>query len=91
MPLNQQKQGTGRQVKFIKDREKVCLTRHQTRYIYKKLEKDSLIDVGTMTQEIEEDRLNNKNDSEVENPYQAMTINDFEKIYVNINASQMEQ
>ena len=38
-----------------------------------------------MTHEIEEDRLDRKNDREKENPYQSILINDFEKINVNIN------
>ena len=44
-----------------------------------------------MKQEMEEERLDKKDDIEEEHPYQTMIINHFEKITVNINASQMEQ
>ena len=67
------------------------LTSDQTRYIYMKVKKDSSVIVGIMKQEMEEDRLDKKNGSEEENPYQTMIINYFEKINVNIHTSQMEQ
>ena len=44
-----------------------------------------------MSQEAEENRLCRESDSEEESPYQFMIVNDFEKINVNINISQMEQ
>ena len=34
LPLLHQQQGTGRSGKFIKDRDQVCLTPDQTKYIY---------------------------------------------------------
>ena len=40
---------------------------------------------------MEEDSSNRKYDSEKENPYQSMIINDFQKISVNINTLEMEQ
>ena len=43
----------------------------------------------TMTQEMEEDRINREEESEEENPYQSMIINDFERININSNTSQM--
>ena len=49
-------------------------------YIYKKVEKDSSINVGTIKQNIEEDRLDKENDSEEENQYQTMTINNFARL-----------
>ena len=39
---------------------------------------------------IVEERLDKEHDSEEENPYQTMIINDFEKIHMNINISQKQ-
>ena len=38
-PLEQQQPGSGRTIKFIKDRGNVCLSSDQARYIYKKSRK----------------------------------------------------
>ena len=48
---------------------------------------DSLVNVETIKQEIEWDRLDNDNGEE--NPYQSMIINYFDRI--NVNTLQMEQ
>ena len=89
-PLKQQQPHSGRTIHFIKDRGNVCLTSDQDRYIYTKVGKDSLINVETIKQEIE-DRLDNNNDNEEENLYQSMIRNDFDRININVNTSQMEQ
>ena len=47
---------------------------------------DRLVNVETIIQEIEEDIL----DNEAENPYWNIIINDFDRMNVNIIASQME-
>ena len=52
---------------------------------------DSLVNIGTIAQKMEEDRLYMENDSQKETPFQSMIINDFAKISVNINTLQMEQ
>ena len=49
LPLRQQ-QGTGMSVQFIKDRGQVCLNSDKTKHIYKKVDKDSAVNIGTMTQ-----------------------------------------
>ena len=75
-------------VKYVKDEENICLTTDQARYIYKKVEQKGMVNVDTIEQEIEEDRLN-KNDNEGEvNPYRNIIRNDFNK--ENVIASQME-
>ena len=71
--------------------ENVCLTSYQAWYIYEKVEKDSLVNVQTVKQEIEEDRIANNNDNEEDNLYQSMILNDLHRINVNVNTSQMEQ
>ena len=44
-----------------------------------------------MTQEMEEDRIEGEQDNEEENSHDSIIINDFEKINVTANTSQMEQ
>ena len=61
---------------FYSSYNKICLTSNQAKYIYKKIKEDNLINVETVKQEIEEDRLDEENDSEEENPYQTMIIKD---------------
>ena len=55
MPLNTK---IGGLVKFVKDKKNICLTTDQARYIYKKVEQEGMVNVDTIKQEIEEDRLN---------------------------------
>ena len=50
---------------------------------------DSLGNVDTIKEEVEEDTFDH--DNEVENPYWNIIINDFERINVNVNTSQIEQ
>ena len=81
----------GGSVKYVKDKENICLTANQARYIYKKVEQKGIFNVDTIKQEIEENTLN-KNDIDNEeevNPYCNMIINDFDK--ENISTTQMEQ
>ena len=85
MPLKQQQQNLGMTVQFIKDRENVGLASDHARYIYNKVVTDSVVNVQTIKQEIEEDRLDNNNDIEAENPYQNIIINDFDRINVIVN------
>ena len=62
----------------------------QGRYIYKKVEQEGMVNIETIKQEIEDDRLNNNNiDNEQEvNPYCSIIINEFDR--EDIIASQME-
>ena len=50
LPLKQQQLGSSRTIKFIEDRENICLTSDQARYIYKKVEKDSIVNVEIIKQ-----------------------------------------
>ena len=73
----------------MKDKENVCLTADQARYIYKKVAQESIVNVDKIKVEIVEDRLH-KNDIEEEvNPYCNISINEFDR--ENVIASQMEQ
>ena len=54
-------------VQYVKDRE--CLTSDEASYIYKKVEKDDLVNAKMTKQEIEEDTLHKDNKLEEENPY----------------------
>ena len=60
MPL---KSKIGGPVRYVKDRENVCLTVDQATYIYKKVEQESIVNVETIKQEIEDDILDNDNNN----------------------------
>ena len=51
----------------------------------KEVENDSLVKVGTMIQDAEENRLCKQNGSGEENGCQTMIINDFDKVTVNFD------
>ena len=51
------------------------------------VEKDSLVKVGTIKEEIKDDMLDKGIDSEEKNPYRTMIINGFEKNSINIDTS----
>ena len=80
----------GGPVKYIKDEEDICLTKDQTRHIYKKVELESVVNVDTIEQEIEKDKRSTDiiYDDEV-NPYHNITINNIDR--ENVVTSQMEQ
>ena len=44
-------------VRYIPDIEQKCFTEDQTRYLYKKVERDKIIKIETMKQEIEDDKM----------------------------------
>ena len=47
----------GGQARDIKDREAICLMKDQARHIYKKVESENIVNVDTIKQEIEADKL----------------------------------
>ena len=73
------KQSSGGPVQYVKERESICLTSDKARYICKKVEKDDIVNVEMMKQEIEEDKLDSNNELGEENSYQVMIKNNFEK------------
>ena len=62
---------------YIPDREKKCLTEDQAKYIYKMVEQNKSVNVHTMKQEIEDDKMiRNTQEEESEiNPYQLAILN----------------
>ena len=69
------------EVKYVRFKEYICLTMYQARYIYKKVELKGTVNVDTIRQEIEEDKLskNNINDEEEVNPYHNIIINNIDR------------
>ena len=58
MPLNTKIGGLAR---YIKDREAICVMNDQATNIYKKVESECIVNVDTIKQEIESDKLDNNN------------------------------
>ena len=72
----------GEPVRYVKDREAICLTEEQVRHIYKKVESGSEINVDTIKQEMEDDRLTRKRTNEEKedtNPHQKVVLNNVYK------------
>ena len=67
----------GGPVRYVKDREAICLTEEQMRHIYKKVEAGREINIVTIKQEIHNDRLTRTKTNEEEeiNPYQKVVLN----------------
>ena len=58
LPLNAK---IGGPVKYAKDKETMCLIKDQARHIYKKVESESIVNIDTVKQEIEEDKSSKVN------------------------------
>ena len=80
---------TGGNIKYIKDKDAICLTEDQTRYMYKKVEQGNNLNIETMKQEIEQEKLaKTETKRENDNPYQKVVLN---KVYQDENkTTQME-
>ena len=74
----------------FKNRNAMCLTEDQTRYIYKKVEQGSNLNTETMKQEIEQEKMTEMKPSEENeaNPYQKVVLNNVHKD--KIKTEQME-
>ena len=70
----------GRPVRYVKNRKAICLKEEQMRYVYKKVESGSKINVDSIKQEIDNGRLTRTKTNEEEeiNPYQKVVLN---KVY----------
>ena len=82
----------GGPVKYIKDKETICLTKDQARNIYRKVKLEGVVNVDTIKQEIEGDKLSKDNidDDDYEiNPYHKIIVNNIDKDI--IITSRMEQ
>ena len=74
----------------VKDKETICLTNDQARHIYKKVELEGIVNIDTIKQEIEEDKLGKDNiDDDEVNPYHKTIIKNIDK--ENTITSHMEQ
>ena len=83
LPLNTK---IGGLVKYVKDKETICLTKDQARNIYKKVELEGIVNIDTIKQEIEEDKLSKDNtDDEEVNPYHNIIINNIDRENVVFN------
>ena len=74
-------------ITYIPDREKKCLTDDQTRHLYKMVETDKIINIETMKEEIEEnkvtrDRLKEEEDNNEVNLYQIAILNNASREYI---------
>ena len=80
----------GGPVKYIKENVAICLTNDQATHIYKKVESESIVNVDTIKQEIEAEKLHSDNlDEDKVNPYHEIIMNKVEK--ENIITSQIEK
>ena len=68
---------TGGKVRYIQNKDAICLTENQDSYVYKKVEQVSNINTETMKQEIEQEKLT-ETDRENYNPYKRVILN---KVY----------
>ena len=78
-------------VRYIADKEQRCLSEDQARHVYKKVEMDKVINVDTMKQKIEDNKMTRNRlkdeDTTETNPYQMVILN---KVYKDdINTEQM--
>ena len=93
MPLTE-KGGPARHEKsvmYILDKEQRCLTEDQAWHVYRKVERDKAINVETMKQEIEDNKMTRnrliEEGTTETNPYQMVILN---KVYKdNIKTEQM--
>ena len=58
----------GGSVKYVKDKEIICLTTDEARYVYKKVEQKGIVNIDAIKQKIKEDRLNKNYIEEEVNP-----------------------
>ena len=77
--------------RYIPDKEQNFLTEDQARYVYKKVERDKIINIETIKQEIEDgkmarNKLHEENQTET-NPYQVVILNKINKD--NVKSEQM--
>ena len=59
---------TGGKVRYIQNKDTICLTESQANYVYEKVEHGSSINTETRKQEIEQNKLT-ETDRENDNPY----------------------
>ena len=69
-------------IRYTPDKEQRCLMEDQSRHVYKMVETEKVINVETMKQEIEDDKMTrnrlNEEDTTETNPYEMVILN---KVY----------
>ena len=60
MPLKTKINGKAR---YIKDREAICFTEDQAKHIYEKVKREDIVNVETIKQEIEANKLDKMEDT----------------------------
>ena len=66
----------------MKDRDDICLMEDQAKHVYKKVETENIVNIDTIKQEIEADKLDKVDDNSGEiNPYHEIITNNVEKSY----------
>ena len=63
---------TGGKVTYVQDKESLCLTERQADYVYKAVEKGSIVHAKTMTNEMTQDQG--------DNPYKRVVLNNVYKV-----------
>ena len=66
MPLNTK---IGGSIKYAKDNETMCLTKDQARHIYRNVKLECVVNVDTNKQEIEDDKLGERQVLEIDFEY----------------------
>ena len=81
----------GGQINCSKPKDNQYLTKEQARYVYKKVESDSIINADTLQQEKEQEKELSRTDdtNRDKNPYKELIVNNVEKIEPIL--TQMEQ
>ena len=73
LPLNTKTDG---QARYVKDREAICLMEVQAKHTYKKVETEDIVNVDTIKQKIEVEKLNQIDDTKSKtNPYHEIITN----------------
>ena len=63
---------TGGKVTYVQDKESLCLTEREADHVYKTMEKGSIINTKTMTNEMTQDQG--------DNPYKRVVLNNVYKV-----------
>ena len=70
-------------IRYVPDKEQRCLAEDQTIHVYKKVETDKVINIETMIQEIEDNKMTRnrltEEDTTETNPYQMVILNEVYK------------
>ena len=67
-------------VKYVKDKETICLTNDQARHMYDKVELEDIVNMDAIKQDIEEDKLSKDNiEDDKVNPHHNIIISNIDK------------